>query len=93
MIKKLVKIGSFFALFGLLGLGIVFVTGASYPDLMFKILVPVSLLLLFAALPLIAASWVLTIYQEVKAKNYLIAALLGGSGLFLILYELRRILS
>ncbi len=92
MLKKLILIGSVCGGLALLGLALIFLSGASYPDLMFRILSPLSLLLAFAAIPFLAASWVLVILKELRAKSYLLAALWLLGGLLLILRQLWRIL-
>ena len=48
----------------------------AYPDMLFQVLTPVGLLLIFASLGLYALDWVFSMKKEVKSKNYLYAALL-----------------
>ncbi len=92
MRKTLIWISFSCAALGLLGLGTLYVLGAAHPAPLFQLLAPLSLLLLFAALPFLAVSWILTICQEIRGKNYGIAALWVLFGLLLIVWELRRIL-
>lgn len=91
MLKRCKKIGLVCGISGLLGLVVILATGTAHPDLMFRILVPLSLLLIFVSLPFLAVCWVLTIRNEIKAKHYLIAALWGALGCLLLLWELSRI--
>ena len=92
MLKKLTKIGFFCAAFGVLGLVIILIAGPALSNVVFNLLAACSLFLIFAALPFMAASWMLTIHREIKGKHYLIAALWGLLGLVLILRALWRIL-
>lgn len=92
MLQTFKKISFVCAVLGLLGFAVIWLTGTAYPNFMFQILAPVSLLLVFAALPFMLVSWILTIRKEIQAKNYLIAALWGISGLLLVAFEFRRIL-
>ncbi len=92
MRKKLVMAGALFCGLGLLGLAVLFVSGTAYPDTLFNLLTPVSLLLLIIAIPFFAVAWIMTIHREIQEKHHGIAALWAISGLLLMIYELCRIL-
>ena len=92
MRNKLTILGLLCGVSGFLGIAVIWMTGASAPERLFQIGAPVSLLLLAAALLLLSAAWILTIWKELQEKHYFLAALWAFSGLLLILLELRRIL-
>ena len=92
MTQKLMKTGLVCAGSGLFTLAALLISGAAYPDPLFRALAPLSILLLFASLPLLAGAWVLTIRREWKAHNRRLALISMAAGLLLCLYELSRIL-
>lgn len=61
------------------------ISGAAYPDMLFQVLTPIGLLLIFISLGLYALDWVFSIKKEMKSKNYLHAALLLLIGIIFIL--------
>ena len=76
MERKLFRFAVIVSVLGLLSIAAVMISGTAYPDMMFQILAPIGLLLMFVSLPLYALAWVFSIKKEVKSKNYLYAALL-----------------
>ncbi len=92
MLKKLIWIGFSCGAAGLLGLAAAAMAGAGGPAVLHQIVTPVSMLLLFVAVPALVLAWLLTICKEVKAKNYPIAALWAILGMVVILRQLYRIL-
>lgn len=60
--------------------------------MLFKILLPFGLILIYVSLPLFVLSWILHIKKEYKKKQYLSAFLWIVFGILLILWELRRFL-
>ncbi len=67
-----------------------FVTGVGHPHILFRVLMPLGLLLVFLALPLLVISWIVTVYQEVRAKNYLIVAVEIAAALLLLFWQLPK---
>lgn len=73
---RLYKFAVLTSVLGLLSIAIVMISKTAYPDMLFQVLTPVGLLLIFASLGLYALDWVFSMKKEVKSKNYLYAALL-----------------
>lgn len=92
MMGRLKKAALISGLAGLLCWGIIFITGASYPHALFKILMPLGLLLVFLALPLLALSWILGVYQDFKVRNYSVAILSIILGVGGVVWEILRLL-
>ncbi len=67
-----------------------FVTGVADPHILFRVLMPLGLLLVFAALPLLVISWIVTVRQEMRAKNYVIVAIEIAGALLLLLLQLPK---
>ena len=76
MATSLYKFAVLTSVLGLLSIAIVMISKTAYPDMLFQVLTPVGLLLIFASLGLYALDWVFSMKKEVKSKNYLYAALL-----------------
>ena len=76
MERKLCRFAVIISALGLLSIAAVMISGTAYPDMMFQILSPIGLLLMFVSLPLYALAWVFSIKKEMKSKNYLYATLL-----------------
>lgn len=64
------------AVLGLTSIFIVFISKSAYPDMLFKILVPLGLLLVFASVALLFMSYIVSIKSAAKNKNYVMAAIL-----------------
>ena len=84
MERKFFRFAVIVSVLGLLSIAAVMISGTAYPDMMFQILAPIGLLLMFASLPLYALAWVFLIKKEMKSKNYLYAALLFLVGIISI---------
>ena len=91
MRQKLMKIGLACGGAGLLGIAVVLVSGTAYPEPLFRALAPLSLLLICAAVPPLAAAWLLNIRREWKSENHLTALLWVGGGGLLVLLQLCRL--
>lgn len=76
---------------GLLGLFILLLSGAAYPDTLFRVLAPLSLLLCFAALPPLFGAWVLTIRRAWTSGSVGFALLWLVGGLLLLLKQFLRV--
>lgn len=76
MERKLFRFAVIVSVLGLLSIAAVMISGTAYPDMMFQILAPIGLLLMFVSLPLYVLAWVFSIKKEMKSKNYLYATLL-----------------
>lgn len=88
---KLRKASIFCALAGFLCLGVIFITGASYPHIVFRIFQPLALLFIFLSLPLFALSWIMSLYHELKTRNYSVAAVSIISAVVGIIFTLFRL--
>lgn len=82
---KLYKFAVLTSVLGLLSIAVVMISKTAYPDMLFQVLTPVGLLLLFASLGLYALDWVFSMKKEVKSKNYLCAALLLLVGIIFVI--------
>ena len=87
MNKKFFKAAAWVAIAAFMCFGVLYLSGASYPDLTFRILQPLFLILIFVSLALIIMAWISTIYSEVKNKNYLFAFIWFLAGIILIVFE------
>lgn len=92
MYNKWMKGAIFSVLAGFLCWGIIFITDVSYPHTLFQILMPLGLFLVFLSLPLFVLSWIITIRQEFKVKNYLIASLWIIVGILWVLLSVPKFL-
>lgn len=72
---RLYKFAVLVSIMGLLSIAVVMISKTAYPDLLFQILTPIGLLLIFISLGLYALDWIFSIKKEVKSRNYLSAAL------------------
>ncbi|NLY08698.1 MAG: hypothetical protein GXZ11_02175 [Tissierellia bacterium] len=73
---------------GMLGLAMilfVIVTKSSYPNIIFKVMAPIGILLVFTSCSLYFFDWIKSIVDEVKLRNYKIAVLLFMSGIIYLL--------
>lgn len=82
---KLYKFAVLTSVLGLLSIAVVMISGTAYPDILFQVLTPVGLLLIFASLGLYALDWIFSMKKEVKSKNYLYAALLLLMGIIFVI--------
>lgn len=87
MNKKLFKAAVWVSIAAFMCLGILYLSGAAYPDLTFKILQPLFLILIVISLALLVMAWISSIYIEVKNKNYLIAFIWFLAGIILIVFK------
>ncbi len=71
MAQKRMKFAVGFFVSFLLCIGVIYFTDISYPDILFEILLPLSLLFLFLALLFLIFSWILHIKQAYQQKNRL----------------------
>lgn len=90
MARKLYKLAVIAGVPGLLSIAAVMISGTAYPDMMFQILTPIGLLLIFVSAALFALAWVFSIKKEMKSKNYLYAALLLLVGIIFIVQTIIR---
>lgn len=67
------KIGSWLSIGGLGMLLFLILSNAAYPSIVFQVLMPLGLGLVFLSLIFFSAGWFLEIQKELKAKNYLLA--------------------
>ncbi len=90
---KWMKMGILCGLMGLACWGIIFLARVSYPHMLFRVLMPLGLFFVFFSLPLLALSWITTVYQDICAKNYLIAAFWIIGAVIWVLLEIPKFLS
>lgn len=69
MERKLCKFAVLTAVLGLVAIAVLMISKAAYPDMLFQILAPAGLLLMFLSCGLFAATWITSITKEVKSKN------------------------
>lgn len=84
MEKKLYKLAVLLCVLGFLALAVVLLSGTAYPEMLFRVLAPVGLLLIVAALVLYACAWILSIKKAVKSKDCLWLGLLILVGILVI---------
>lgn len=81
---KLYRFAVLTSVLGLLSIAVVMLSGTAYPDMLFQILTPIGLLLIFVSLGLYALDWVFSIKKEMKSKNYLYVAILLLVGIIFV---------
>lgn len=84
MVNKFYKSALFTSILTFVFWGIIFVTDASYPNIIFKIFLPLGLLMLFMSLVLLFLSYIFDIKDDIKNKNY-IGAIICAIGLTLVI--------
>lgn len=87
--RKLYRLAILTSVLGLLSIAVVIISGTAYPDMLFQVLTPVGLLLIFVSLGLYAFDWIFSIKKEMKSKNYLYAALLLLVGIIFVVQMVR----
>lgn len=90
--NKWTKIAIFSGLAGFLCWGLIFLTDSAYPDMIFRIFMPLGLFLVFLSIPLFLLAWILTIRKELTEKNYLLAGISILTFLIWLLLALHRFL-
>lgn len=90
--NKWMKIAIFSGLAGLFCWGIIFLTDSAYPDLIYRIFMPLGLFLVFLSIPLFLLAWILTIRKELTERNYLLAWISILTFLIWLLLALHRFL-
>lgn len=89
LVKKLAVISA------VIGLGVIFaviLSGAAWPDALFRIGAPLGLAFVAVSVVLLAISWILEIHSGVKSKNYVGAIVVAALGLIVITLALVRAL-
>lgn len=89
LIRKLAVISA------VIGLGVIFaviLSGAAYPDALFRIGAPLGLAFVAVSVVLLAVSWILEIRSGIKSKNYVGAIVIAALGLLVIALALVRAL-
>lgn len=85
------KLYRFAVLTGVLGLAAM-LSGAVFPDILYRILTPAGLLLLFLSCGLFTAWWIASMTGAVKSENYPYATALLAVGLIVIFRNALRFL-
>lgn len=67
---KLFKFAFLTAVLGLGMLMIIMITQSAYPDMLFRILGPIGLLLIFLSAGLSLLNWIFCMKQNIKSKNW-----------------------
>lgn len=81
--RKLYKLAVLTCVAGLLSIAVVIVSGTAYPEILFQVLAPVGLLLIFVSLALYGFVWVLSMKKSIKPKDHLWVGLLLLVGIIL----------
>ncbi len=84
MERKLYRFAVLTGVLGLAAIAVLMISNAAYPDMLFQILAPAGLLLIFLSCGLFAAGWITSIAKQVKSRNYLFAAALLVVGIIFI---------
>lgn len=84
MERKLYKFAVLTCVLGLLSLAAVIFSGTSYPEMLFEVLAPIGLLLIFVSLGLYVCAWILSIKKAIKVKDYLWVGLLLLVGILVV---------
>ena len=74
--RKLYRLAVITSILGLLSVAVVIISEAAYPEMVFQVLAPAGLLLIFVALCLYVCAWILSMKKAIKSKNHLWAILL-----------------
>lgn len=83
--RRLKKIAVITSIIGLGIIGIVILSGASYPNYLFTYGTVIGLLMVFVSILLYVASWCQELFENVKAKNIIgVVILVIAAILFLI---------
>ena len=89
LIRKLAVIS---AAIGLAVIFAVMLSGAAYPDALFRIGAPLGLAFVAVSVVLLAISWIMEIYSGIKSRNYVWAVAAAALGLMVIALALIRAL-
>lgn len=89
LVRKLAVIS---ALIGLAVIFAVMLSGAAYPDALFRIGAPVGLAFVAVSVVLLAVGWILEIRSGIKSRNYVAAIAAAALGLVVIALALARAL-
>lgn len=84
MDRKLCRFAVLTGVLGLAAIAVLMISNAAYPDMLFQILAPAGLLLIFLSCGLFVATWITSIAKQVKSKNYLFVAALLVVGVMFI---------
>ena len=82
--RKLYRLAVLTCVMGLLSIAVVIVSGTAYPEILFQVLAPIGLLLIFVSLVLYVFAWVLSVKKAIKSKDYLWVGLLLLVGIILL---------
>lgn len=83
--EKYYKIATRIGLMGLVLLAIVILSNSAYPSMVFRILAPLGLLLVFISVGLCGISWLLGFKESIKKKDYISAVIIIVTGVLFIL--------
>lgn len=90
--KRMYSLGISVGAFGIILLLILIVSGAAYPDTVFRVLAPTGLLLVFAGLLISGISWLLMIKEKVINKSYKDAGAIFLGGMIIILIPIIKVM-
>lgn len=91
ILNNLGKIALIMSVLGVGSLVAVVLSGATYPDMFFRVLTPVGLLCTFAALALYINQWIRTVYKTYKGGEKIEAMILLILGIAVIASSFFRI--
>ena len=83
MERKLYRFAVLAGMAGLLLTAVVIISKTAYPDMLFQVLVPAALLLIFISFGLFVLNWIFLLKKRIKSKNYLYVVLLVLIGMII----------
>lgn len=83
--EKYYKLASFTGLIGLILIFIVILSNVAYPSMIFRILTPLGLLLVFISVGLLSIHFILRIKESFNRKDYIGVLIITAIGLLYIL--------
>lgn len=91
ILNNLGKIAFILTVLGVGSLVAVVLSGAIYPDMLFRVLTPVGILCTFVALALYIIQWIRAVYQSYKRGEKSAAMILLILGIAVIIFSIFRI--
>ncbi len=87
-IEKLRKISAIIGIIGILLLLMIYIFDLSYPDLLFSLIVTISLALVFISAGIYIATWVMDMHLAYKRKQYIQLLLLILAGIVFVFWQI-----
>lgn len=87
--EKHYKMASCIGVIGLILIFTVILSNSAYPSMIFRILAPLGILLVFISVALLSISFLLTIKESFKRKDYITTVIIIAIGLLYIFKVIR----